>query len=471
MADKYLIHGATYCGDGTTSAEAASNGAAGAWNNINVLEGTAPAYGSLAAGDTVYIRSKTSAGADITRTLGAAVTLGSATATDAVWITWVLDGGTIWAGINGTLTYEAPSSYSVNLTNYNRYVSEVEDSLVIRDTSTTANKVILHLKNYTVAENLFVDISPNTSGYSSYITSSTTGDHVLKNLHFKLAAFEAERIAQGAQNVLTLINPRIELTVASTAGGLIGVGDYGSRIFIQGGRVYGAGATTGVALFSVSTPNGSGLVHMEGLVVPRTMLLMKTHRTYGTWRIEGMGFDAGEGGYVIEPWGYADSRADGYYPALDAFIQASTNKKWSWNLYPIAATPSKPMRLSSMKLFTDTAAAKTITANLLVSQSWAAGVVNKSSLWIEVSYIDDATNTLKTVSSKTTNGGALDTSTVTWTIEPPTYADRAFDKKKLSITTPTAIKQDTPVIVTLLGTAKSAASTDVFQFCPDVSLT
>ena len=61
MANKYLIEGATYCGDGTASNEAASAGAAGAWNNINVLEGTAPAYGTLAAGDIVYIRSKTSA--------------------------------------------------------------------------------------------------------------------------------------------------------------------------------------------------------------------------------------------------------------------------------------------------------------------------------------------------------------------------------------------------------------------------
>lgn len=36
-------------------AAAASAGAAGAWNDINVLEGTA-AYGALSAGDVVYIR-------------------------------------------------------------------------------------------------------------------------------------------------------------------------------------------------------------------------------------------------------------------------------------------------------------------------------------------------------------------------------------------------------------------------------
>ena len=82
MANKYIIHGATYCGDGTASNAAASAGAAGAWNDINVFEGTAPAYGTApAAGDVVYIRSKTNAGADITRTLTGDITIGSANAT------------------------------------------------------------------------------------------------------------------------------------------------------------------------------------------------------------------------------------------------------------------------------------------------------------------------------------------------------------------------------------------------------
>ena len=97
MANKYIIHGATFCGDGTSNALAASNGAVGAWDNINILEGVAPAYGTaVAAGDIVFIRSKTAVGADITRTLTATVTLGSAAATTANWVTWVLDNGSLW---------------------------------------------------------------------------------------------------------------------------------------------------------------------------------------------------------------------------------------------------------------------------------------------------------------------------------------------------------------------------------------
>ena len=61
MANKYIIEGETYNGDGTTSSAAASAGAAGAWNHVNIITGTAVGYGSLNAGDTVYIRSKTAA--------------------------------------------------------------------------------------------------------------------------------------------------------------------------------------------------------------------------------------------------------------------------------------------------------------------------------------------------------------------------------------------------------------------------
>src|SRR5574337_453731 len=107
MAAKYFIFGATYNGDGTTSSEAASNGAAGAWNQASILTGTAPTYGSLSAGDTVLIRSKTGAGADldISNTLAGSITLGSSAGTAANPVTWILDDGTVWSGKNGTLTY------------------------------------------------------------------------------------------------------------------------------------------------------------------------------------------------------------------------------------------------------------------------------------------------------------------------------------------------------------------------------
>ena len=58
MADRFIIDGATYNGDGTTSAEATVAGGVGAWNTINYTNPTTypPAYGTLPTGTTVYIR-------------------------------------------------------------------------------------------------------------------------------------------------------------------------------------------------------------------------------------------------------------------------------------------------------------------------------------------------------------------------------------------------------------------------------
>lgn len=47
MAEKYIDISATYNGDGSSSAQAASAGAAGAWNDILAVMTAAPTYGTL----------------------------------------------------------------------------------------------------------------------------------------------------------------------------------------------------------------------------------------------------------------------------------------------------------------------------------------------------------------------------------------------------------------------------------------
>jgi hypothetical protein len=52
-----------------------------------------------------------------------------------------------------------------------------------------------------------------------------------------------------------------------------------------------------------------------------------------------------------------------------------------------------------------------------------------------------------------------------------TYGSASFDKKKLSVTTPNAVKQDTEITVTFVSTLKSASTKDSIILCPDVQLT
>ena len=196
MADKYIIHGSTYCGDGTASNAAASAGAAGAWNNINVFEGTAPAYGTApAAGGVVYIRSKTSAGADITRTLSADVNLGASNATPAEPIAWILDNGSVWSGIDGTLTYTTSNtSYNPVIRANNIVKASTGGNLVLISTATTSIGDATYLVQMMAGSSLIgpkFDYSSHTSQGPRYAAVRGAGGVVIENPIIKAGALNS----------------------------------------------------------------------------------------------------------------------------------------------------------------------------------------------------------------------------------------------------------------------------------------
>ena len=164
--------------------------------------------------------------------------------------------------------------------------------------------------------------------------------------------------------------------------------------------------------------------------------------------------DNEEGAVLFAPWGSVDSRLDGYYPSLNAFLPDSNNTPWSWKLYPLAASNALVFSVPIAKEFTEFADAKTITANLLLADTITAA--NKSTMWLSVTYIDNTTGLPVTISTETLNADALDSSTANWSAT--TYGTINLVKRQLSITTPTAIKQNTMIIASLCGTWKSASA-------------
>jgi hypothetical protein len=111
MTKYYCIHGSTHNGNGTTSAEAASGGAVGAFNNaINCLDGS---ESSISNGDTVVFKTNHS-GADIQITLSSTITiLGGAV--NAIR-TYVFDDGTIWDGEGGYFYLDSGTGTSETIT-------------------------------------------------------------------------------------------------------------------------------------------------------------------------------------------------------------------------------------------------------------------------------------------------------------------------------------------------------------------
>jgi hypothetical protein len=149
MADKYIVSGCSFCGKGDgplIPTEAAHNDAAGyAWgltstdtDAINIFMGAAPKFGTaIAANDTVYIRSKTAAGADVTTTISANTNFGSTLSN----VTWVIDAGTKWADVNGVVTFTTSSNQMIARAS-NNYYADAPDGLRFVWTFAAANQMV-----------------------------------------------------------------------------------------------------------------------------------------------------------------------------------------------------------------------------------------------------------------------------------------------------------------------------------------
>lgn len=482
MADKYIRHGETYNGDGTSSAAATSNGGVGAWNTITYLEGATPAYGSIAAGDVIYIRSKDAAGADITRTRGAAnVNIGSTAATEALPITWILDSGSVWPGIDGTLEFTTSNTnYRAILRDYNKIVAERREGIVFKSTATSSIGDATTLVDSGLGcllKNVKFDYSSHTNQTPRFCAVNCNAGTVVESAVMKAGALTTSNNAPSCpvfganlrRGQITIIDPDIELTTTTIGGtGLLYLdGTYGADFVVIGGRVWGAGAITDQPVLSHSaSTSGLGSVRAIGFDIPRSMTIVGRGgfaNTPGSLnRVELIGCDGGIGGHLELPWGRATSRTDNNPPTLSATLPDTGSSNWAWRVYPYSATQRTPMQLITTKLYTGSAAAKTINQEILVANTMSP---NKSNLWITVDYTDDATGLPKHISTQDFTAGALDTSTAAWTAT--VWGLVTLLKRKFEITTPTAIKPNTPITVTLQGTLKSVTANDIYFVDPD----
>ncbi len=455
MANKYLIHGATYNGNGTSSAEATVDGGVGAWNSLNVFDaiGT-PNYGggSLVAGDTVFIRSKDASGNNLTRTLTATVTLGSAAATTANWVTWVLDNGTVWPGIDGTLTYNCPSTFVVTLRNFNNYTAMTQDAFRIVETNAAASsKQYLGLNISYNTTNLLVDFSANISSDGCTIAQVQGG--TFTNLHVISSRRPGYLLRVVSYCSATFINPRIELLSTATTWPVFST-DGTISLDIQGGSVSGPGAVAGQTVFSLS---GAAQIRSVGFQFPKEMKALSQIRQTDTQSsVTLIGTDGEMGGLFSDQWGLADSRDDNNYPKLNATLPDTANTPWSWKLCPANSSERFPLEMPMSQYFTDTAGTREITVNLLIATTLTN--VSKRSVWMTIDYTDNATGLKKSINTRDYLAGALDVSTANWTAT--TYGATSLLKRKLSAVTPTAIKPNTPITVVLWSTVKAASTAD-----------
>ncbi len=462
MADKYIIEGAAFNGDGTSPDGATVAGGVGAWNTITYLEGATPAYGSIAAGDTVYIRSKTALGADISRTLTASSTFGSANATVDAPVTFVLDGGNVWPGIDGTLTYTS-TNYSITLRDFNNLLVDTRGAFVVVATNTNTSLKI-NVGDGGTIKNCKLDATAQVTNGASFGVANGTGiidSPVVKARRCGGGAFTTNNYC-----AMILIDPDIEFVGSYADSVIVMPGAYGGKVTTFGGRVYGVGVGAGVALANVTT-TGAGNITFIGTDIPKTVKATHSTSDTPTALIEFIAADGGVGALCHSPrFGSMDSRSDGYYPVLNAVLPTSTPSGWSWKVNPLYAKRGSPFVLPSIKLKTDASAIQTLTCQFLVADTFSG--VNTDRVWISVEYVEDSTGKRRNISSRTNpaNTVAVASSTAPWSAT--TYGPTLLLKKQIQVTTPTAVKQDTTIVVTFFSDLPATNEAGLFFICPDV---
>ncbi len=463
MANRYIIHGAAVNGDGTASNVAANPGEAGAWNTITYFEGTTPAYGTLPAGTTVYIRSKTAAGADVAQTYAVSKTLGAAAAvaTKFAPIIWVIDNGAIWPGISGTVTYTISAQVEILLRDHNHFVCSTDYSLILLSSYAAHSNAGFFKTGLCYTKGLKVDCSAHTSTYGSWQSFSQTSTHV--NFWLVQRRRWVGTILGGNGTQIVFHSPKIELLDATNAVATFLPGAYGGGMTVFGGEISGAGATTNSAVFT-SSSNSHGF-ESYGLKFPRVMDTSGAKITSGSTAVMN-GCDGTFGNIYMDQACNYDSRADAYYPTLNAFLETNGANAWSYKMYPFNACLGTPGRIQISKTYTQAAAAKKVTLEILWPITGGLGAATSDKIFIVVQYVDNSTGLKVTQTTQNMAATALTASGATW--EPSTaYGPTFFDPYLIELTTGSAIKQDTEVIVSLFVTAKSSTTDDVLIIDPD----
>lgn len=441
----------------------------GAWNTLNYFEGTAsPTRGAFVAGDVVYIRSKDASDADITRTLSAAITVGSAAATSSTpKVTWVLDRGVVWPGVSGSVLYQRSNgAHTITFRAWNEFLFGEDGAFTFKTLENGTNNVAF-LNEGAVVDYLNIDITSNTSGTGPFYAINTNWGAggvpgVIKNILISARQFWGGLINVTGQATASIINPRFNLVAlnTNTGRGMIAVGALGGGCTVHGGRVYGAGATTGATVFQFGA-NNSGHIETNGFLFPAEMTVRSdTNPTGSHSPVYASNVDGQFGAVVSTRYGQADSRQDGFYPTLNATFPNPAASAWSWKVYcPNVGIGRLPFSLPITQVNQLSSADQlNVRLELLVGKTYPG--VNKKSVWAELYYIDDATGVQRAVSSHA--DGALDDSAAVWTptVGPdPTYGPAAFDEKKIELTTPTAVRPGTNLSLVLFVDAPASSAT------------
>lgn len=465
MANRYIRHGATFNGDGTSPELATSNGGPGAWNTLTYFEGVTPAYGVLAAGDRVYVRTKDASGADISLTRSSEFNLGSTAATESAPINWVFDNGTVWPGVSGVVTYTQTANANVFAKSNNHIHCRAKFNL--RAIFTATNTGACFSFGSSTLSGVLIDISASEAfGCVFFANEDRTRPKIIGCL------IRIGKLNWGNAGIGIATNPGlaivymqdtwVELTKISPNESAIKNATTVARFVIRGGGVFGVGATSG----SMYVAYASSLIDAIGFTFPNVMGIDPYPFTVEyalNNRFSAYGTDGASGSLIADYWGSADSRNDGNYPTLSAFYPDAEATPWSWKLWPNRAKPNAPAELTMTKRYLGAEATATITVRLNYSTTFDAAYTDLT--YITVAYVNSVTGKSEMITSATLDRAPLPESSAEWSL--PSYGAISLNKREVSVETPAAIKSNSDILVTLFVAKAGLSVNEIMFVCPD----
>lgn len=472
MATWYVDPTATYNGDGTLPSQAAGAGQPGAWNALVAVMTNNTTY-PLSGGDVVFIRSADTNGNDLVVNITTTFTM-PGRGTDTAPVFWVLDNGTIWP-YAGQLTMNISTEVAVNyadnswLKAFNRKWKWLHNqggsSFVgfVFGCSEYDSIVIATANNYTAPFQLAIGSERKNTRWIDCLfdlsqTYGTTGVLINLSNHHGLHEFIGCTfdLSDLPANILAVFSLFV----------------YGAKLRIIGGEVINGNENSAlVALINYS----SGLIDVcvDGTDIGplKPGVITAANPTSSISRVEFNFTNINNDRYRMRCQsflGVVEWVPDENYPVLNAMLPDASMTPWSLKALPSTtlAGVGYPMTLSKLAKFYDLSpAVKQITAELLICNTYPT--MRKCDWWAVITYVEDSTGKLRVISTFDL-AGDLETSTADWSAT--VYGAKTYVKRKMEVTTPTAIRQYTDIVVEIKSAIMAPSITDFYFVDPEFTV-
>jgi hypothetical protein len=488
MANKYIDVSATYNGDGTASNQAASAGAAGAWNSlIAALIGT-PGYGSLVAGDRVYVRTKNTGGTgNLSQNVTSTIT-GATTGTTLSPLNFVFDDGVIWAGDSGVFSLILNTS---GILNFNRFANLLAKNYNLRIDATAytyGSRVVIAM-NGSVYREVQLDTYKTTSQCGGQVALGGSKEKtIIDNCKFNFGSAYSNTYPLFSLNQfehVVFLGGTVDLLGASISVDwvtLFAAGGYGSRVDVYGLNVINTHQNHRLVSFQAAATGITQLNFYDcSFGIMSTTAFYASEVTVGNsavdWALVNIAGNTDKPFDFVRdsPTGYQQWKEGDSYPTLNAQLPDGSNTNWSIKVFQRWARLQRSFTcLDICKLYTAAAATRTLTFEMLINADhWngpGAGTEITpldSEWWVEGTYINNADGLPICFTTKGT-GNNLTTSTASWS--STSYGSQSYTKFKIVHTTANSIKPNTKIRARIMSN-KFPGDTAAFYFIdPDFSV-